>query len=306
MLHHEAFEYISNQVCLAWPEHKRFIGKAWANLSLHATANNLANSILKIAGDDLKRFIEGYRWMCGMMMDEALYFQRHGKYRLSSFAEVEAAVYQNSRIMRLYMDGLLLSQVIWPNHVRAFDFYLRKFVSELNPDSRHLEVGPGHGLLLHYAMQALSHSPEAWDISPHSIKCTHECLDALGGSGKANIYCKDILKLAINDCPRYDSIVLSEVLEHSDDPERMLHCAASILTPGGIIFVNVPVNSPSVDHIYLFRTPEEVANLIGRVGLEIENMLIAPSAGLDEARSRKLNASITCVFLAKKLARRCQ
>ena len=44
--------------------------------------------ILKLAEDDLDRLIDGYRWMCKMVLDEELEFRRTNQYRYSKFDEV--------------------------------------------------------------------------------------------------------------------------------------------------------------------------------------------------------------------------
>ncbi|MFH1059663.1 MAG: class I SAM-dependent methyltransferase [Pseudomonadota bacterium] len=277
----------------------KFIDNVWRDSRLLSTANSVAKAVLKIAGRDIQRFIAGYRWMCGMMMEEGLYFQRHGTYRLSSFAEVDAFVYQQPEIMQLYMNGLLLSQALWPNHVQAVDFYRNKFLTGIKPGGLHLEIGPGHGLLLHYAMQVLTNHPQAWDISQTAINSTRESLNALGGSSKAELIKCDIMGETKHHWPKFDSVVLSEVLEHCEQPESMLRKVVGILAPGGKLFINVPVNSPAVDHIFLFKSPEEIELFITRNGLMIEDMLTAPAAGLDELTARKRKSTISCIFNTK-------
>ena len=62
--------------------------------------------------------------------------------------------------------------------------------------------------------------------------------------------------LAADEAPgKYDMVVISEVLEHLERPEQALSFLNSALNPGGLIYVNVPINSPSPDHIYLLEHP---------------------------------------------------
>jgi len=72
------------------------------------------------------------------------------------------------------------------------------------------------------------------------------------------------------------------------------------MVPGGRIFVNVPVNAPSIDHIYLLKTPEEAVDMVGQAGFEIEATRFAPAAGYpeDEVRRRKLAISVGVVCRA--------
>ena len=64
-------------------------------------------------------------------------------------------------------------------------------------------------------------------------------------------------------------VVISEVLEHLERPEQALSFLNSALNPGGFIYVNVPINSPSPDHIYLLEHPDAGVALIEAAGFEI-------------------------------------
>src|SRR3712207_7808068 len=52
--------------------------------------------------------------------------------------------------------------------------------------------------------------------------------------------------------------VISEVLEHLEQPGQALAFLRDCMTADGRIFINVPLNSPSPDHIYLLSSPEDV------------------------------------------------
>ena len=49
---------------------------------------------------------------------EQIYFQRHKKYRYSTFAEVAQSVYFDPEYMSRYMYGLALTSFLWSNHLR--------------------------------------------------------------------------------------------------------------------------------------------------------------------------------------------
>jgi len=72
------------------------------------------------------------------------------------------------------------------------------------------------------------------------------------------------------------------------------------LRPAGRIFINVPVNSPAPDHIYLWRRPAEITDLVRSVGLQIEQQWHFPATGktLEEAIEHELD--ISCVVIAHK------
>ena len=63
--------------------------------------------------------------------------------------------------------------------------------------------------------------------------------------------------------------------------------------------MNAPVNSPAIDHIYLFRTPEDLVSLVKAAGFEVESVRIAPASGFSEAKARKLGLSISCGIIGR-------
>jgi 2-polyprenyl-3-methyl-5-hydroxy-6-metoxy-1,4-benzoquinol methylase len=284
-----------------WPEHRRFLDKAVRELDDGRLADELASAVLRIAGDRLDAVIAGYRWMCEMMLEEEIHFRRSGTYRHSNFAEVAAAVYLDSGVMTRYMDGLLVSQALWPNHHQVFRLYRDAFLSQVRPGDRHLEIDPGHGLLLYYAAQATTGHVEAWDISASAIETTKRSLLAMGmGARNIGFRCADFMSMSSDGVTPFDRVVISEVLEHLERPDHALEKVRSLLVSGGRAFVNVPVNSPSLDHIYHFRTPAEVVSLVERAGLSMDQHCLAPSGGYSLERAVKTGTTISCAIIASK------
>ncbi len=284
-----------------WPSHQRFLEKSKASIDEIPVANELATLVLRLTESRLDEALVGYKWMCEMMVEEELEFRRTGNYRNSSFAEVEKKVYRNKDVMSRFLDGLLISQALWTNHVQAFKFYKNIFLNTVSNSQRHLEIGPGHGLLLYAATQKLLGVIEAWDISASSLESTSNCLQSLN---KNNIDLElrqvDFLKFSINAIDQFDSIVLSEVLEHLETPALAIHKVYNLLRPGGVIFFNVPVNSPSIDHIFLFRSSLEVINCIKQSGFSIDQHLFVPSGGYTLERATKCETTISCMIIATK------
>jgi hypothetical protein len=118
--------------------------------------------IARLVGDNWDQSVEAYRWMCDMVLAEELAFRRSGSYRFSRFDEVRELVYDDAEVMSKYMSGLLLSQALWPNHLAIGDFYVRRFLGNMQPSAGHLEVGPGHGLLLFLAAERRPANVVGW------------------------------------------------------------------------------------------------------------------------------------------------
>lgn len=288
-------------VLAVWPEHRAYLTKSFRarSASTVEATERTAKLLGRVQDDNLKTLSKAYRWVCDMLMAEELHFRRNGSYRCSTFAEVNEAVYQGSD-MRTYVQGLLVTQVLWAQHARSMDFYLHKFLPSLPDQYRHLEVGPGHGILIYYAAFAeRCASAAGWDISPVSVDVTRRCVRELGIETPVALEVRDVMEPP-SDGERFDSIVISEVLEHLEDPRGALDNLRGLLTERGRLYVNVPVNAPAVDHIYLLRSPEEAIALVESAGFVIEETLFAPPAGYTLARARKLEASISVVISARR------
>jgi 2-polyprenyl-3-methyl-5-hydroxy-6-metoxy-1,4-benzoquinol methylase len=259
-----------------WPAHGAFLARRFeVDAEELAAAEQVAGLIARIAGDRLGQVIDGYRQTCRMMLWEEVQFRRTGRYRLASFAEAVAAVYARPEVMDPYLDGLLLSQLIWRNHCEALRLYGSRFLPALPADARLREIGPGHGLFLAVAAAAVPGlALSAWDVSPQSLLQTEACLGRLGLSGRVALLERDLMA---GGGPPVDALVASELVEHLDDPAAALARLAGMLAPDGRAFLNIPVNSPAPDHISLFRTPEEVVALVGQAGFFVEEAHALPA-----------------------------
>jgi 2-polyprenyl-3-methyl-5-hydroxy-6-metoxy-1,4-benzoquinol methylase len=288
-----------DSVLSCWPEHAAFLERSFTSRdeSDRAMTEKLAELVLRLHPGDPAPLSRGYRWMCEMVLKEELEFLRSGSYRYSSFREVNELVYQQSERMGEYMFGLMLSSVVWANHTRSFSHYAHRFLTGNVDGYRHLEVGPGHGLLLYLAASdPRCASVTGLDISAESLAQTERALAQLGVAKPTRCLACDIAQpIALDE--KFDSVVLSEVCEHLEAPEAALRNLRGIMAPGGRIFVNMPINAPAIDHIFLLRTPEEVVDMVKRAGFEIEDIMNAPTSGYTEARARKFNKSISvCVI----------
>lgn len=291
-------------VLRAFPEHAAYLAKSFRDRS--ATTNQMAEKtaglILELGGGNFERLVSGYLWICKMVMEEELYFRREGKYRNTSFAEVDAAVYQNSREMGLYMDGLLATEVLWVQHARCMDFYVNTFLPRLSEGYRHLEIGPGHGILFYYAaLDPRCGTLEGWDISPASLGQTTHCLSRLGVAREFLLVPKNVMEEPPDRAELYDSVVISEVLEHLENPLLALRNLSRLISRRGHLYVNVPVNAPAVDHITLLRTPEEAVDLVEKSGFIVDEILFAPVAGCPLSKARRIQGSVSVALSARPI-----
>lgn len=290
------------EVLRVWPGHRRYCEMRFRDdegAFLQRT-EEFASLALKNVGDQLSRYVEDYRWMCERFLEEEIFFQREGHYRLATFKEAYDEVYSDIDYMSKYVRGILISQIIWDPHAKAFDAFREEFLPSLPEGSSYLEVGPGHGFFLYFASQRANIARlEAWDVSQASIQETHAALGHLGVTREISIIEQDVLK-APSRHEEFDGAVISEVLEHLERPDLALQSLRAALKPGGRIFINAPINSPAPDHIYLWRTTEEFAAFVEAQGFKIEIAHYLPVTGYTLERAKKHNVSISCIIIASR------
>jgi 2-polyprenyl-3-methyl-5-hydroxy-6-metoxy-1,4-benzoquinol methylase len=301
----DALEKLVSLQIAVWPQHEKFLRKSLEERSerLRTTTDAIAETIYQMIAPDLEEYAKSYQWVCLKMNKEALNFMRTGQYRYSKFSEVRDQVYGNSTYMTAYIQGLLLSQLYWSNHSHVIDTYLHHFLADLPPHSKLLEIGPGHGLFCAFAARSENiASVEAWDISPSSLQVAQENLEKLGLAERVTLKARNVVDpISEKNRPLFDAIVLSEVLEHVEDPKSVLIGIQQYLAPHGKIFINVPINSPAIDHIYLLKSPEEAQELVESAQLHLEKLESFPVTGYTEEEARKQKLSISCVLLASKI-----
>lgn len=293
-----------------WPDHTDYVEKSFDGRSrdVMAVSDRVASCALKL-GDGMEGGVDGliadYRFLCEkIVLPEELHFRRHNSYRLSKFEDAMRECYANAPYMTRYMNGLLVSNVVWANHAQAISSYVREYLPSLKPGSEFLEIGPGHGLFLYFAATSPNvETVTGWDVSPTSIAHTRNALKVLGVSRPVTLALQNLFEAKPEaEGRRFDCIVMSEILEHLEDPVAALKAAMAWLKPGGEIWVNVPANSPAPDHIFLVDGPEHACDLVETAGLGVAASYAFPMTGatLEKARKRKL--AISCVVVGRKAA----
>lgn len=305
-----ALDRLLAETLARWPAHARYMAKSMDNRSPDVLdiSDRVADVVLRLAGDDvqsLDRAVADYRFLCeDIVLPEELHFRREGRYRLSTFAEALAEVYSNGAFMDRYMNGLLFSNVIWHNHAHAMTDYVMRYLPRLPVDADHLEIGPGHGIFLYFAALAPNiASLTGWDLSPASIAKTAHAIKSLGVTRPVRLIEQDMFAVADPEpAAMVDSIVMSEILEHVEDPVAALRSAARSLRPGGHVWINVPANSPSPDHIFLVESPEHAVSIVTDAGLEVVASAAYPMMGASLEKAAKNQLSVSCVVTARKPA----
>lgn len=193
------------------------------------------------------------------------------EYKAKDYDKVFAEVYGNASTMQQYLDGLLLTYISWPNHHRLLRWYIERYTRVAAP-GKCLEIGPGHGWL---ALEQVRSNPAntllGLDISPHSVAYTNAVLGAAGPGvrGRYRVIETDAQKELAGVAEPFQRIVVAEVIEHLPDPGAMLRMLARHATRETLWFITTVVNIEAPDHLFLFRSLEEVREFFTGCGLAI-------------------------------------
>jgi SAM-dependent methyltransferase len=245
-------------------------------------------------GASVEELAADYKLVVADTLREQLHFLRHGRYRFSRYEEVAGSVYLEPRYMTSYMRGLALTAFFWPNHAALRRFFAATLAKYGR--GRYLEVGPGHGFFFLAALRSGRFSAcEGVDISPSSVALTERLLRARGFDS-FRLHVGDFLAFEPEACA--DLLVMGEVLEHVERPDRFLARAAQVTAAGGAVHLTTCVNSPAFDHIHLFRSVSEIEELCAAVGLAVEERLVLPYEGttLEESARRRLAVNVALVL----------
>jgi 2-polyprenyl-3-methyl-5-hydroxy-6-metoxy-1,4-benzoquinol methylase len=290
---------LTKRVLELYPAYAKFIEKRFADCSDQdlTICDGLAGEILQLSGKELDAYCVGFDFICKIQREEEIYFRRTGDYRLKTFDEAYRLVYSNKPYMTKYMQGLLLTQVFWSNHTQAINFYGNTFLSGLAPQTQLLEVGPGHGLLFAKACKRLgSQNVTGWDISEASLEDTARSLNALRIEPGYRLISRDIMN---SGTEKFGAIVFSEVLEHMENPAEALRALGQHLGDGGRLFINVPLNSPAPDHLFLLRSSQETEQFVHEAGFGIVEKRYFPATNYSLEQSERHQLTINaCLVLA--------
>lgn len=281
------------------PGHRKFLDRRFASGSPDEMtfSEGIARKIERMVEGGVERSCADYAWLCDQMLAEELHFRRHKRYRMAAFDQARREIYSNETYMTRYMNGLLTTYLWWRNHTQVLQFYVGQFLAHNPPGFSHLEIGPGHGLLLLLAAEhPRTGAAVGWDISEASIAATRA---AFRNAGMTNPPTLEVRDLSAAPMGSFQSVVLSEVLEHLERPRRALESIRALMQPEARLFVNMPINSPAPDHLFNVETPEALEAFLVAAGYAVEDRRIFPATNqsLEDARRKRL--TISCVFIAR-------
>lgn len=240
--------------------------------------------------------IECYLKMSKDMLEERIEFIKTGNYSNQSFEEVEKSVYANPEVMTYHMHGLVLGQFLWFEQYERIRFF-RENLPNYFSGTKYLEIGGGHGLYINEALQLLPAETEfdLVDISESSLKLAKGILN----NNEINYYLKNIFDF--DESNYYDFITIGEVIEHVEDPLQLLAKLNNHLNNKGMAYITTPINSPMIDHIYLFNNEDEIRELLREAGFEVVKEKIVISEKMKPEMATKFKVPVMYAAFVKKL-----
>lgn len=281
--------------------HHKFLKHAVVNLTPEEKIE-IENYIIFLleAGLTKDYIAQSYLTIVKDTFTEELYFQKTGRYRFSSFAEAQEAVYDNKEYMHHYMVGLALSSFLWLNHAKIRRFFQKNLSLFSEKRGIYREVGPGHGMYFLEAMRNCNFKNyEGIDISPTSVEMTKKIVSSgfFGDFPNAKIIQSDFLK-AENMQPA-DVLVMGEVLEHVENPGVFLKRSYETTSEDSIFFMTTCINAPAIDHLYNPGSVENLERLIADHKYIIQDRCIVPrdETTLEECHKKKLAINVAYLLV---------
>ena len=236
--------------------------------------------------DGMTAAVEAFAMTCVEFMRLQARFRHTGRYARASAQELIEELYGDDEEMSgYYLDGLLMTYVLWPNHARMLVFLAEEFIPLLPTGARLLEIGPGHGLLGHRVVSAVDQADyTALDISASSLRYVEAAFHR-APVGPVTLLEGDACRLDDDRLPvDVDGLICCEVLEHVDDPMRILRAIYDRLALGGHALVSTVANLEAIDHVYLYDDEHHIRSHFSDAGLEIvaENFASPPGDQSEE------------------------
>jgi 2-polyprenyl-3-methyl-5-hydroxy-6-metoxy-1,4-benzoquinol methylase len=219
-------------------------------------------------------------------------FQKTGHYAETDFESMKHKLYEDDERMKgFYLSALMFSFLFSSNYVGFFAFFRTEFLPRIEAAGAVCDIGCGHGV---YLCQMLLKAPSSKgigiDISAASLETAGKMLELRGVSrDRHQLVLGDVQKGLEIPSNSQDGVTCFEVIEHLADPDKALQEIGRILRRDGLACVSTAIRMESVDHLHLFKTPDEVRSLFRRNGLAIlkDDVIPLTTENLDEPGTKE-------------------
>jgi cyclopropane fatty-acyl-phospholipid synthase-like methyltransferase len=165
----------------------------------------------------------------------------------------------------------------------AYQWAFDQLGISLQPADRVLDVGCGRGTFCHFVERAYGVAPVGVDYSLPRIEAARR----LAGEGSKAVFWHQTLQEYFRTPPQkvFDYIASFEVFEHLEDPHAALNLCKQ---HARIVLGSLPLNHPSVSHIWDFPTMASLQNYLGAEATLVPKegsyrvFFVVPGAVVDE------------------------
>jgi SAM-dependent methyltransferase len=258
-------------------------GQFWADGEMRC------REILHLCGGDTRQFRQGVSaWVDFSIeyMTRQNAFLQSGRYGCTDFDQICRELYDNAERMRnFYLPALMFSFVFSANYIGFFRFFRSEMLSRVQAARTVCDIGCGHGVYLsHMLLTCTSAVGRGFDISPAAVATTRALLQFHRiGDDRFRVAQADVrARLPVEDGTQH-GVTCFEVLEHIDEPMSALQEIRRILAPGAPLCLSTAVRMESVDHLYVFNSPDEVRMALSTAGFGIVKDRCYPLAATSTA-----------------------
>ncbi len=224
-------------------------------------------ALVRASGYSAKTMCGHFLAMTAQVLREQYAYNQNG----SKDEAVKTDIYEKLEEMdQLYLNGLTLALIFWPNHWRMLRYYEDTFLPMPFPKTGScLDLGCGHGL---FSCRFGSFYPEWYivsvDISSFAVQRTDRLWNEFRLPKKRlRTLRMEVIDFLESNTQRYNVILFSELIEHMQNGREVLTKLKEHLAQDGCIFFTTALNSYFVDHQIYFNTVDEIKDIIHESGL---------------------------------------
>lgn len=269
-------------------------------------AENICKTGLELSANKWEEYFEHVSELVNMsyeFLKLQIKLEKDGKYLYSSFKEVEENAYSNNGKSEgpSYLWALYFSEVFWKIHHNFTNFFLKDFINTDKENGAVLEIPLGSGFFL---SEFLEKNKKWFGVGVDMADTAIDFSKKLFNLKHIPEYSYKILKIDFHNFPeneKYDRIICGEFLEHLEDPLEILKKIHRILTDDGKVFITVAVWAAHIDHIYLYKSANEVRNHLHQANFCIEKELVQSVFEKDEMNPEKEKIPVNYAAILKKI-----
>lgn len=221
-------------------------------------------------GDDYTRILaDGYVAFVIDVSKSQMEYEKRGYYRDKTYDEIFSMVYNNPYHMSLYHWGVYVITFAWAHHIRVYKFYKDNFISLLNQKGGLLlDLGSGSGV---WGLLLLNLCPnwkvQGVDISKKSVELANKMAELNGFGARAEYSANDALLYSPSE--KIDACISCFLLEHLENPKKLLMSMAHNLEAGSFAFLTVALTASEIDHIKEFKHESEIVIMAEEAGFRV-------------------------------------